>query len=184
MQLRAAYQGVIPKALTPALPQVKMAASGRGEEPFREGEGRGFWTAARLLLGKMRSEGHAFHEAVEGAASSLSGWLGLGAAPRAGGEEEARLINVHASELDSWATAAGTFDLSNDLHAAEDLESYRRPQPGGRSAVAGADVLVFDFAPSYNFRVDRFHFDWELRRARRALRFRPSLEAYCHQWYH
>ena len=37
------------------------------------------------------------------------------------------------------------------------------------------DVLAFDFAPSYNFNVDRFDFDHELRAAHRALRYAPPI---------
>lgn len=166
-----------PKRMSPFW-EVRMAASGRGEEPYKEGEGKAYWTAARLLLGKFRAESSNFHEnANSAAASTFAEWLGFIGGPsriRTGGEEEARLINNHASELVQWTQLARTLSLGKDLHPVDDLQRYR--QGSNAMNIAALDVLVFDFAPSYNFRFDRFDFDWELRRNRRALRFRQDLE--------
>lgn len=187
-----AYQGLFfqnymnlsfawPKRMSPFW-EVRMAASGRGEEPYRNGEGRSFWTAARLLLGKLRTEGTAFHEQLtKRPRSKLASWLGLdsrGSGKLAGGPEEAALVNGQAAELHKWTGVAGTFDIGKDLQPAEDLERHRvNPHRSGGFESTEVDVLAFDFAPSYNFRFDHFNFDWELRRTRRALRFQPALEA-------
>ena len=65
--------------------------------------------------------------------------------------------------------------------AAVGRDRRRPPRAGGRAArrrdIFGLpDVVAFDFAPSYSFRLERFDFDPELRGVQRALRFARALE--------
>ncbi|CAE8586653.1 unnamed protein product, partial [Polarella glacialis] len=169
----------MPKRMSPFW-EVRMTASGRGQEPFGKGEGRSYWTAARLLLGQIRAESADFHAAIAAAPSSIAAWMGLTSPlqPLSGGREEASLVNKQSIGLEQWKATTRTLDIGQDLQPAENISRYEVEAgavSSGRYA-ANVDVLVFDFAPSYNFRFDRFDFDWELRRNRRALRSSSALE--------
>ncbi|CAE8582259.1 unnamed protein product [Polarella glacialis] len=169
----------MPKRMSPFW-EVRMTASGRGQEPFGKGEGRSYWTAARLLLGQIRAESADFHAAIAAAPSSIAAWMGLTSPlqPLSGGREEASLVNKQSIGLEQWKATTRTLDIGQDLQPAENISRYEVEAGAASSGryAANVDVLVFDFAPSYNFRFDRFDFDWELRRNRRALRFSSALE--------
>lgn len=161
--------------------EVRMASSGRGDEPYQEREGRSYWTAARLLMGKFRSESEAFHDSLDAVAqpSSWAAWFAEAfgqQGPGAGGREEAALISRQSEELRQWIPIAKTLEPGRGLQPCENTSVFQNSASAGGRRGTDVDVVAFDFAPSYNFRFDRFNFDWELRRSRRALRFRPDLE--------
>eukprot|EP00439_Symbiodinium_sp_Y106_P017163 s3735_g2.t1 len=150
--------------------EVRMAASGRGSVPFGPKEGRSYWMAARLLLAKLRARSSSLHAREASFLSWLAGDSLEG--------EEAAMVSQLSDEVEQMKTSLASLDLGPDVQPVEDVEALAAEVRRSVGApVTDADVLVFDFAPSYNFNFDRFHFDWELRRNRRALRFHPRWQA-------
>ena len=115
-------------------------------------------------------------------------------------EGERRLVNQHALELLRWRSIARAHpDLKGErlprpavqeeggeAVREEGREAGRRKggrehtRRGGSSGGSQPmrrvlDVVAFDFAPSYNFQLDGFEFDAELRATQRAVRFAPAL---------
>ena len=145
--------------------EVKQASSGRGGSAFVVGEGASYWRAAALLMPRHNTE---MRDLL----------LACGAIqhdeklPVPNCEElEAELINHHAMEIMQWRTMGAQFPR---LHS----------KTGPCDGVAGEndckcshlDVVAFDFAPSFNFKVDSFDFDPTLQRVRSAIRFTDRLQ--------
>ena len=141
--------------------EARQATSGRSDDaPYAPGEGRRYWRAAALHLGRHQRElgrMHAKYDRLE-----YSGGGGGSVAARRAAEEE-ELNTRHLGELLQWGEIA---DAHPEL-AGEPLDGATEGLP---------DVVAFDFAPSYSFRLERFDFDAELRGVQRALRFAPALE--------
>lgn len=103
---------------------------------------------------------------------------------------EKALINRHAAEILSSSSIARNFP---QLEGNARLETERCRRISSQRTVTSLspsgepllqhwdrelgllDVIALDFAPSYNFNVDSFAFDHELRAIQRAVRFTPSL---------
>eukprot|EP00931_Biecheleriopsis_adriatica_P004740 TRINITY_DN106370_c0_g1_i1.p1 TRINITY_DN106370_c0_g1~~TRINITY_DN106370_c0_g1_i1.p1 ORF type:complete len:1066 (-),score=241.87 TRINITY_DN106370_c0_g1_i1:173-3370(-) len=165
----------MPKRMSPFW-EVRMAASGRADVPYKEGEGKSYWMTARLLMGKLRSESSAFHAPPP---TSALAWVGFSSQKQrlGGGEEEAALVNAQSREIEMTQTNIGALNLDRNTQPLENASRYEEEalKASHGRPVADIDVVVFDFAPSYNFKYDQFDFDWELRRNRRALSFKADL---------
>ncbi|KAL1523344.1 hypothetical protein AB1Y20_018289 [Prymnesium parvum] len=172
-----------PRRMSP-FAEVVQATGGRGDEPYSEGEGLAYWRAVALLIGKQQGEHAELHAQLYpewfSPVRQSDGQPGGGVAEGLGGEREAvglereavgrekerSLVGRHSAELAQWRPIAG-----------------RHPELKGEPLLDPAllragvpDVLALDFAPSYNFHVDRFAFDKELRVVHRYTRFTPRLQ--------
>lgn len=137
-----------PRLISP-FEEVKQGTSGQGARRYGAGEGLGFWRAAALHLGRQQRE-------LEQRAPPPN---------RSPTNDQLQRLQRHALELDEWSKIA-------------------REHPGLRGEPLGSrsqqrsrlpDALVLDFAPSYNFNLDCFEFDPELRAVQRAVPFAATL---------
>ena len=79
-------------------------------------------------------------------------------------QAEAKLVNRHASQLGEWSAIARQHP---------DVQG----EPLDWRARGMVDALAFDFAPSFNFRLDRLDFDPALRQLHQHVRFAKPLRA-------
>ena len=165
-----------PRLISP-FPEAVQATSGRGDEPFEPLEGLGFWRAAALHAGRQQRELAALLVGDGGRGKAERDGYGLGAeavgavgASVFGSVPESVVTSAlsrHASTLLQWRELARDHaELVGDPLLSEGDTA------GGRYIV---DALTFDYAPSYNFQLDCFAFDDELRLAHRATSFAPRL---------
>eukprot|EP00434_Breviolum_minutum_P040456 symbB.v1.2.035951.t1/scaffold4962.1/size32411/2 len=149
-----------------------MAKSGRGDTPFSSKEGHSYWTAVRLLLAQLRAESSALHmRQLQNQDSWVARWI---PGDPSAAQKEAALIAKQSEELEQMKVSLGSLNLGPDVQPVENLEELRRQtQEMSGIPITASDILTFDFAPSYNFHFDRFQFDWELQRTRRALQVAP-----------
>eukprot|EP00435_Cladocopium_sp_Y103_P056254 s274_g18.t4 len=96
----------MPKRMSPFW-EARMGKSGRGEEPFRANEGHSYWTAVRLLLGKLRAESSQLHSKEMKEDSWFARWI-----PGAPMEQkEAALIARQSEEVEQMKASLGSLNL-------------------------------------------------------------------------
>ena len=142
-----------PRLFSPSA-AAQQATSGRGIHAYEPGEGRGFWSAMALHVGRQQGE-----------LSDALSWRG--------GRAATSMLMRHARELEEWSALAG-----------QHPELRGEPLLDDHIASLVPDALVLDYAPSYNFNLDCFDFDSELRAVHRALPFAPHLHRHAHQARH
>lgn len=152
-----------PRLISP-FHEAKQASSGRSDEPYRAGEGLGYWRAAALHLPRQQREMRARHdEMVRRGEPAGQSEEELGRSPLVA------LVGAHSKQIEDWRGVARDHpEVEGEVEAGREA---------ARDAAAAPDTLALDFAPSYNFAVDDFEFDRELVTVQRATPFHPRLHA-------
>ena len=138
-----------PRLISPHAEAVQ-ATSGRGAEvPFEPREGLGYWRATAIHIGHQQRE--------------LRRQVARGGAGE--GSSAIQTLSQHVSSLLEWRHLAR-----------EHTELGGEPLLTSAEVEAGViDAVAFDYAPSFNFHLDCFTFDAELRDSHRAIPFAPTL---------
>ena len=147
-------------------PEVVQAKSGRGQMPYVPGEGKAYWGAAEAAWTSQATEVNALLTAE----ASLPADPGSAAAID---QLTSTVMTEHSGRLDNDTLArlgANRLTADDKIGGAHSKLPFLQQQSSPR-------VIAFDFAPSYNFHVDRLRFDPELRNVRRRFRWIEAVTA-------
>ena len=153
--------------------EVVQAKSGRGQTPYIQGEGRAYWAAAEDEWASQAVEVSALLTAESslpadaGSAAAMDQLTSTVMTEHNGRLDKATMSRLGLTEEEGFGASDAATDDDSGLTGGDDS---RRVQQSPR-------VIAFDFAPSYNFNVDRLHFDPTLRDIRRRFQWVDAVTA-------